>query len=103
MANTSRARIRPGRRVRFFPSAAQATALGASVGDAIPGVIVAVNGDGSVNLRVEAVAAIDSGTVDATYGAPEAAVVNDLRDKAGLIESVTQGEGPGQYSLIIGA
>lgn len=99
-ANTSRARIRPGRAVRFFPNQAQATALGVALGDSIPAVIAKVNSDGTVNLKIDAAAAIDTSTVDGTYGAPEAAVLASLRDKAGIVESVSQGSEPGQYSLI---
>lgn len=48
----SRARIRAGRQVRYFPTAAEVSTYSADTGDVFFGFITKANGDGTVNLAL---------------------------------------------------
>jgi hypothetical protein len=77
MSQTSRSRFRPGRRVQYQPTDAEAT-TGSDVAGALwPATIVKVNADGTVNLHVHEA----DGTVIAKT-------------------SVSQGVGKGNFSFV---
>lgn len=121
-----RQRIRRGRQVQYHPTAAEALASGAGPWMAM---ITDVNVDGTVDLIVDvpnaaAVAAaalasplITTADADATYGTPEADLINELKADVNIIatlvnelraavslrrNSVPRGAAAGQYSIASG-
>jgi len=95
--NRQRARLRPGRRVSYLPTAGQATTYGAGP---YAGTIAEVNDTGTVNLTVMFPApAAGYGTLDATFGAPELAALVDGSSSRRL-QGVVIGGLAGQCVLI---
>ena len=94
LTSNPRTRLRPGRKVYYQPTSAQVTANGVGPW---PGIIVAVNSDGTCTLDVVPTTRT-TGTADATWGAsPEAAMLNGLA--ASIKTSVVQGGLAGQFTL----
>lgn len=121
---TDRSRVRRGREVSYWPTAAEEASLGAGPW---PALITKVNADGTCDLAVDPPGASSVGAsltsplitdadADGTYGAAEATMLNNLKAgvnsivtrlnqlvvAAGRKASVVQGGQPGQFSLSAG-
>lgn len=95
--NRNRTRRRPGRKVQYNPTAAEATAYGEGP---FPGEIAEVNADGTVDVTVTFPAPVAGyGTIDAAYGAPEQAALTDATISRRL-QSVVIGGLAGQCALV---
>lgn len=109
-------RKRVGREVLYFPTDSEVTATGAGP---YPAMITDVNSDGSVDLFVRVPSptaltetSIQESDADATYGQPEADLINELKDRVDELlaradesrkTSVSEGEGEGQFTFRAGA
>lgn len=110
---TSRARVRVGREVHYYPTAAEASSLGAGPW---PATIVAVNADGSVDLAVTpptqagTVSQADAAAQGGAYNQADAQSVADLTNAnkaainalvaAARKASIAQGGSGGRYQLV---
>lgn len=95
---TTRARTRVGRDVQYYPTPAEVTAFGDGP---FAGRITKVHPDGTADLHVDTPTGIDlNGTIDNTFGADEAAILEGLRDLATLRAKagVRLGGLPGQFA-----
>lgn len=93
---TQRSRIRAGRRVRYIPTATEAAAYGAGPFEAT---IANPRASGNADLTVNFPAPLAGyGTIDNTYGAPEAAALTDAAPTRHLV-NVPRGTSAGTYSL----
>lgn len=87
----TRARSRAGRKVRYFPTAAEIAAYGAGP---FAATISATRASGNVDLTVEFPAPLAGyGVIDAVYGAPEQAALTDAAPTRHLVNVPRGGTG----------
>jgi hypothetical protein len=95
--NRQRARLRPGRRVQYLPTANEVNVYGEGP---FTGLIAEVNNNGTVDITVTFPAPVAGyGTLDTTYGAPELAAIVD-GTVARRLQGVFIGGLAGQCSLV---
>lgn len=95
--NRQRARVRPGRRVQYSPTATEVTTYGAGP---YPGEVAEVNVNGTVDISVTFPAPIAGyGTLNTTFDAPELAALVDGTVSRRL-QNIRIGSAVGQASLV---